>query len=164
MSFVRISSIACHSSPVNRVLQIVTLSLFLVFVWAVHDVWSADILVAEHSSGNYFPGKSLTVTNRIEYTGSVTALGIQTTLPEGWHFVALGGSHEPDIRPGRNTTETLDFAWITPPASPLWFTYTLFVPAQESGAKKVSAVVFFRRLGGELREHFTPDSLIVAEE
>jgi len=82
-------------------------------------------LTASHSTGNYVPGSDLEITNTIEYTGSLTALGFQATLPEGWSFVSAGGDDEPDIKPQSGSFGTVDLAWITPPSTPLNFSYTV---------------------------------------
>jgi len=123
-------------------------------------VFAGDTLTATHDCSGYMQGEVLTVTAHIEYTGSVTALGVQVSLPEGWSFVSVYSALEPDIKPESGSSGTLGFAWIEPPESPFTLSYTLSVPEGESGGKELSSKILYRRLGNELQESATPDPLI----
>lgn len=78
----------------------------------------------------------------IEYTGTLSALGYQATLPEGMSVVAVDPANAPSIQAG--DSGEIDFAWITPPASPVTFSYTV------SGKGDIPADVKYRRTGGEI--------------
>ncbi len=60
-------------------------------------------------------------------------------LPPGWAFVS-GTATQGDTRPAAGTTELLEWAWTTPPTSPLTFTYSLQIPAGQTGPQELVAV------------------------
>lgn len=91
------------------------------------------------------------VTIHITHDGSLTALGVQESVPDGWTFVSVSGNKPPDIKPSAGASGALYFGWSTPPASPVDFTYTLAVPVTASGAVHFMGEVSYRRDGDELR-------------
>ncbi len=100
---------------------------------------------------------SLKVTVTLGYEGAqpVTALGVVEEIPEGWRLEELGGGNaRPQVAPHPGEQENLEFVWITVPAFPFSFTYTLqrdsTVPAP-SPAQLVRGRAVYRRLGGEER-------------
>lgn len=99
----------------------------------------------------YRPGVQLTVSLEIEYTGSLSALGVREVIPAGWIYVSAGGANPPLLAgpdPGGEPHE-LDFAWFQVPASPVAFTYSVHVPLNETGAKAIEGEVFYRFAEGE---------------
>ncbi len=55
-----------------------------------------DLTVTHSSSpANYMAGQDLTITTHIEYSGSISALGAEIDLPEGWTYVTNGGEDKP---------------------------------------------------------------------
>ncbi len=120
----------------------------------------AGVTAASHAAPAYEAGQDLTVTGTIEHSGSVTALGLQVTLPAGWSLVSTGGADEPQVAPPPGRTGTLEFAWFTIPASPVRFTYTLAVPAGETGAREISGTVLSRTTGAEEQTAVSPAPLV----
>ena len=55
-----------------------------------------------------------------------------------------------EVKPIAGSTGTLEWAWTNPPVSPVTFTYTLNVPAGQSGAKTLTATGYVRSGGPEL--------------
>ncbi len=106
---------------------------------------SGDTLKATHSAGTYVPGGNLTVTAKIEYTGTVGSAGMTITLPTGWAFVSAQGAQ------GRiNTAGKLELFWPDKlPTSPVDFTYTVKAPATAVGTQEISALVTYYRTAGE---------------
>lgn len=103
-------------------------------------------------SGYYTSNEPFEVTLQIEYSGELTALGVQEIIPDGWSYVSVGGDDAPTVPPAPGATDTLDFAWITAPASPVAFTYTVQVPEGESGEKPFTGEILYRRHAGEITE------------
>jgi len=91
----------------------------------------------------YYAGSTVTVTNTLAYTGTAAGLGWTVTLPGGWSY-AGGAGAEGEVRPAANATGTLEWAWNSPPASPLTFTYTLNVPAGQTGGVTLAATALVR--------------------
>lgn len=96
--------------------------------------------------GGYVAGGTVTITNTLTYTGTATALSWSVVLPAGWTFAGDGGSAG-DIKPAAGASELLDWAWTTAPASPVSFTYTLNVPAGETGNKTLAGFITARLSG-----------------
>jgi len=122
-------------------------------------------LTATHNAPPYVAGGDVTVTNTIEYTFTedLTALGITVDIPEGWTFVGVGGDDPPAIKPSSGATGPLEFSWITPPDSPISFTYTLHVPEGETGTKEISSEAEYRvGTGTSQYATFTPDPLEIS--
>lgn len=82
----------------------------------------------------------------------VTAIGLYEMLPPDWVFVSMRGitTEPPPIAPQPGTVGTLQFAWITPPAFPCTFAYTVQVPAGITGVKTISGQVEYRTNGPRL--------------
>ncbi len=113
----------------------------------------ADLGGIRTHNSSYNPSQSSGIFNisiEIEYLDSLSALGVQETIPVGWSFVSVNGNDAPTIIPASGATGTLDFAWNTPPTSPASFTYTVQIPIDDSGDKALSGQVLYRRVGGEL--------------
>lgn len=82
----------------------------------------------------------------------VTAIGLYEMLPPNWVFVSMRGitTEPPPIAPQPGTVGTLQFAWITPPAFPCTFAYTVQIPAGITGVKTISGQVEYRTNGPRL--------------
>ncbi len=94
----------------------------------------------------YVAGSTVTVTNTLSYTGAISGLGWKISLPAGWSLVSSAGNVE--VKP-TGTIGTLSWAWITPPTSPVTFTYTVNVPAGATGNATIPAVGTVALVGGE---------------
>lgn len=104
--------------------------------------------------GCYVAGSTLTI--RVDFestcTESITALGMQETIPAGWTFVSVGGSNPPQLAPSSGASGTLEFAWFVIPSFPASFTYTLNVPAsEEDDPEIISGLALFRLSGPEIQ-------------
>jgi sugar lactone lactonase YvrE len=109
----------------------------------------------------YVPGSLLTITNTLTFTGAAaTSLGWRVLLPAGWIFVS-GSATQGETKPALGTTDLLEWAWSTPPASPLTFTYTLNVPAGQTGPKDIVALAVLRQGAAPIELLATPDPLVI---
>gem|GEM_PF-793928 len=96
--------------------------------------------VAGTTNMYYVPGETIDVTIHIDKEGpqDITALGFQDTLPAGWTYVGPSNTDTlppgfPPVFPPAGQTDLLEFAYVSVPAFPVEFTYTVQVPADESG-------------------------------
>ena len=87
-------------------------------------------------------GGSVSLTARIVFSGTPSALGWTVTIPPGWSYA--GGTDEPGVKPfvGQNG-DTLDWAWTSIPTSPAQFSFNLNYPAGTSGGT-ISALATYR--------------------
>jgi hypothetical protein len=143
---------------------LLTMTGFLVLLLIPLSVLASDTLIATQEVQHYVAGSQVTITNTIEYTGTLTALGFRSTLPDGWSFITTSSVYEPDLKPRAGSSGILAFAWVMPPESPFTFTYTVSVPSDENGGKQISSVVLYRRLGGELSETVNPSPLVLVTQ
>jgi len=118
-------------------------------------------LTASHETGFYVPASPLTVSNKITYTGKVSALGIQVNLPEGWTYL----SHSGDISPDKRVLDNgdVEFFWTSVPTSPVRFTYTVNVPKTETLTREIKSLVLYRRTADEIQKNVLPDPLSVSK-
>jgi len=92
----------------------------------------------------YVPGETIDVTIHIDKEGpqDITALGFQDTLPAGWTYVSLAATGTPPpVFPSAGQTDLLEFAYVDVPTFPVEFTYTVQVPADESGSVTIGGDV-----------------------
>jgi pimeloyl-ACP methyl ester carboxylesterase len=110
----------------------------------------------------YVAGGTVTISNTLTYTGTATALGWQVLPPNGWSFVSDGGSAG-NSKPTVGSTDLLEWAWTTTPASPVTFTYTLNVPAGTTGDQTLQslAIVRLQNVTGPLQLLVKPDPLVI---
>ena len=108
------------------------------------------LLMARTAPAQYRAGDQVTVTVTLtSFCGStssqsLTALGIEETIPAGWSLVSVAGGVG-DIQPSPGAQGTLEFGWTTPPATfPVSFSYVLSVPADASGNALFDGVVLSR--------------------
>jgi hypothetical protein len=111
------------------------------------------------AGSGYTAGLTVTVTNTMTYTNTVSSLGWSVLLPTGWSFASSSGSAG-DVGPTVGDTDELDWAWTSPPASPVTFTYTLNVPAGTSGQQSIAALAVLRPNNGLIQILAQPDPLI----
>lgn len=107
----------------------------------------------------YIPGEEITFTVTVNSFcfEPVTALAVVEDCPAGWTFVSASGSS--GIAPVPGTGGPFEFAWLSIPAIPHTFTYTVAVPGGYSDAAVVSGQVISRLSGPELRSPFV-DTLL----
>lgn len=125
-----------------------------------------DGVQASHAQvgSGYVSSGTVTITNTLSFPSALTSLGWSVLLPPGWSFVSDAGTAG-ETRPAVGATDLLEWAWTTVPASPITFTYTVNVPATESGTKSLASLAIVRGLPGTTAAQqmlATPDPLNVA--
>jgi hypothetical protein len=113
------------------------------------------------SGFGYVAGQTVTMTNSIAYTGSASALSWSVVLPAGWSFASSSGNAG-NTAPSVGQASELDWAWSTIPASPVTFTYTLNVPAGQTGTQQIAALVGVNN-GTSQQTLALPDPLMVPQ-
>ncbi|MGC8844692.1 MAG: DUF5011 domain-containing protein [Candidatus Hydrogenedens sp.] len=125
----------------------------------VHDANSnpLGIHLSRKVPREYNPGNPLEIVVNIycdapDPNYPVTAIGLYEMLPADWTFIGMRGitTEPPPIAPAQGTAGTLQFAWITPPAFPCTFAYTVQVPEGAVGVKTFSGQVEYRTNGPRL--------------
>jgi hypothetical protein len=106
----------------------------------------------------YVAGGNVTISNTITFTGTPDTLGYRVVLPIGWTYIS---STAGDIKPQTGGTKVLEWGWITTPASPVTFSYTLSVPSGASSSQPIPAVVLVRRANVLAQQHVAPTPLVV---
>jgi uncharacterized delta-60 repeat protein len=114
--------------------------------------------------GNGFrPGETVTITTTLNYEGSASSFGWQVQLPTGWSYAASAGQNVPQVQPESGQTGSLEWAYTSPAASPVSFTYTLNVPTDAVDAVQITAAVLFRDgVSSEQNITITPSPLVVS--
>ena len=107
----------------------------------------AEVQAARTHPDLYSPGATVSVTVTVTYTDTLLALGIEDTVPEGWTYVSVTGSGSIQTKNDPGDSGTLEFYWITIPASPVTLTYTLQIPGGSSGDKAFSGSVIYYQSG-----------------
>jgi hypothetical protein len=117
------------------------------------DAPDSPFTVTHEVSPNYTPGAALTVKTTMHYKGTepVTALAIQTTLPQAWTYGGVQGELRPAIDPPAGTTGQVTLIWIQIPAFPATIEYTLAVPDWTEGTHTLTTQAIYRTLGDELK-------------
>lgn len=112
-------------------------------------VWLERVHAPRYAPGALF---QIAVTINAEGGGVINAMGLRETVPPGWTLAAVEAAigDPPDISSPVGAAGTLEFAWITPPALPHTFAYTLAVPEGESGPKRIHGALEYRTTGGAL--------------
>jgi hypothetical protein len=105
-------------------------------------------------------GGTITFTVTLSYTGTPSALGFSVIAPSNWTFGTAGGTNPPDVKPGAGDTGELDFAWVSIPASPASFTFTVNYPASLAGNQDFKAPTAIFRISGVATQAILPDVLL----
>ncbi|MBP9002133.1 MAG: PASTA domain-containing protein [Candidatus Hydrogenedentes bacterium] len=107
------------------------------------------LLMTRTAPAQYRAGDQVTVTVTVHsFCGdtssqSLTALGVEETIPAGWTLVSVSGAGDIQSPPG--TTGTLEFGWTTIPTTfPLTFSYVLSVPQDATGNVTIDGVILSR--------------------
>lgn len=114
---------------------------------------AAPFTVAMTPLAGYKPGTANTIQITMNYTGTepVTALALQTTLPQGWTYAGIRGALKPAIDPPAGTTSKLTLIWIQIPTFPATVEFAVEVPDWAEGTYTLSHQAIYRTLGGELQ-------------
>ncbi len=108
-----------------------------------------DTLLLERQifgNGRYIPGTALTVKLTIKNPSkiSVSALGLNETLPEGWQLQTVISNSGATVSPEPGATGTLQFAWVDIPLFPVSVTYVVSVPQDADGPVVFTGQVLYR--------------------
>jgi hypothetical protein len=109
--------------------------------------------------GGYVAGQGITITSTLSYAGTPSALSWSVLLPPGWSFGAASNTGSV-VAPVAGQTEVIDWAWSEIPTSPVSFSFTLNVPAGQTGAAELVALAGVR---GTVTQQFVarPDALVL---
>lgn len=141
-----------------------TVLLALIWCGTSHAVNPAGVALSHGVPDGYTAGESteVTVTITAEQGDQITALGLLETVPPGWSFGgarAITGGLPAIMPPLGATIATFEFAWVSIPAFPCTFAYTLNIPASAVERADVVGQVEYRTTTG--RELTEPDSVSI---
>jgi len=130
---------------------------------ATPDNGNTRVKLTRTTAETYEPGGEVSVTVRLEKEGDapVRALGMKEVLPSGWSYQAAEGGEQPDLN--RQSGGTVEFAWITVPAFPFEFSYTLRAADGAAGAQTLTGEVLYRLSGPELSSGMVLSEIAPAE-
>ena len=101
---------------------------------------------------NTVNGGNLTFTATVTYSTPPSVLAFSASLPTGWSYVSTGGANPPSITPsvGATSTTTSPFSWsyVTTPASPVTFNFTVAYPAGVAGVQPLASSTITRDSAG----------------
>ena len=88
--------------------------------------------VAHSAPSFYSPGGLVTVTNSVQYSGSLLSLVWRPMLPAGWTLQSVSGDGSPELGSG-------DITWTSTnlPPSPIRFNYVVQVAPGDTGLKQI---------------------------
>ncbi|MFM1749317.1 MAG: hypothetical protein RLZZ188_2983 [Verrucomicrobiota bacterium] len=131
---------------------------------AVLGIAGSEISASHSVTGAISPSSStITIRNTLSFAGTPAGIGWSALIPRGWALVSVAGQVG-DVAPQTGATDALEWAWTSVPASPVIFSYTLSVPAGESGPRSIAAFAVVRaggESGGFARILARPDPLLV---
>ena len=119
--------------------------LFILFLGVTTAL--AEVQADRTHPAMYSPSTTVNVTMTVTYTGTLLALGLEDTVPEGWTFVSATGSGSVQTKNDPGDSGKLEFYWITVPASPVTLTYTLQIPGASAGDKVFSGKAIYYETG-----------------
>ena len=134
----------------------------LAAVLSVQSGGAASAATQAVVGGGYEAGGTVTVTNTLTFAAGATGLGWKATLPLGWSLVSDAGTLG-DVRPVVGTVGALEWAWTTPPASPLTFSYTVRIPSGVAGDQFIASSGIVRVAGSVSQPIATPSPLSVPQ-
>lgn len=113
---------------------------------ATVTVQATSTINATHAlvEAGFRPGGTVTINTTLTYEGNAASSGWEVVLPLGWSYASSAGDDVPQSTPNSGDTGTLSWAYISTPASPAAFSYTLNVPNDAEGPIQISAQVLFR--------------------
>ncbi len=105
------------------------------------------------SEAPQFPaGSVLNVNITIANTGAeaITALDLETQLPQDWIFLDTSGTSLPQLVPDAGSPGTIHFLWYDLPSFPTQFSFRVQTPADKAGAVTLRHQALYRTQGAEL--------------
>ncbi|MBF0452958.1 MAG: hypothetical protein HQK75_19815 [Candidatus Magnetomorum sp.] len=126
---------------------------------------SADVetITATHQAPLYYaPDQTLTIHTSIEWSCTLTALGMNVTLPTGWTYMGISGANPSDISPKQNENHVF-FAWINNLESQLvTFSYSVKTTDQADQNQSISARMIYRVEASEEQDQLvSPHPLVI---
>lgn len=102
---------------------------------------AVDFTLDRTAPDRYTVGASLdiTVTLDIVTDESLTAMGLEETIPPGWQYDSVVSGMVPGVTPAQGKEGLLEFAWFPlPDTFPLSFTYRVNVPGDAAGDVQIT--------------------------
>jgi len=126
----------------------------------------AQTATFETSSPNYSSfGGSATFDISFDYTGqSLSTMGVNIQLPNGWSFASSSGSNVPPIGPNAGTIGAAEFAYLSAPSNSLSYSVTLNYTSGLSGDQEIAGKILYKISGNstELQAALGPVSIAEA--
>ncbi|MBI5819416.1 MAG: VCBS repeat-containing protein, partial [Verrucomicrobia bacterium] len=117
------------------------------------------IASAGHTSvGGYIPGGPVTISNAVTFVAGPTALRWQSLVPSGWSYVSDTAQGVAE-RPMAGQKDLLEWAWMSPPASPLTFNYVIKSSPAVGGTQSVVALATFFQVAATAQTTAKPDPI-----
>lgn len=118
------------------------------------DTAAPNIAFYREHPPSYTPGEPIDVTITVMGQGAerIRALGLEERLPEEWTLISVQeySGDPPQVLPIPGARPPFQFAWITPPALPCVFSYTVQVPEDAWGNQQLYGFLEYRiDLGAE---------------
>lgn len=106
----------------------------------------------------YIAGSTVSITNKIQYSGKLLSLLVRPILPDGWTIQSVSGNGNPELVGG----EIVWTGLLTDPE--ITFVYTVVVPPNEKSQQCISAEIEYQLAGMVNPEIIKPqeDNLIIA--
>jgi hypothetical protein len=109
----------------------------------------------------YTAGGGVIITNTITYLGAPpTRIVWSTLLPEGWKYLGSGGS-DGGVRPVYESSDLVEWTWVTVPPSPIKFSFMASVPVGASGDQVVGSIVTSQGTVSPYQTMAKPDPLVI---
>ncbi|WP_324726001.1 hypothetical protein [Actomonas aquatica] len=135
-------------------------------VTATVVVETASDIYATHAvvGAGYRAGGTVTIETTFYYTGAAVTVGWSVDLPAGWSFASTNDPGFAWVPPEEGDTGNISFAFTRVPVSPVTFSYTLNVPAGQTGSVELTSTVLFRDgVNPEQPFTVTPSPLVITE-
>ncbi len=125
----------------------------MVFLGLAVSATAQTILLTPNTTVLSATGGNVIFTATFSYTTLPSTLGITINLPTGWSYVSgttVPGTSpaEPAVAPSAGRTGQLEWAFITPPASPATFTFTTAYPGTATGLQALTPTTIARDTAG----------------
>jgi hypothetical protein len=108
--------------------------------------------VAHSAASFYSPGSLVTITNSVQYSGSLLSLLWRPVLPAGWTLQSVSGDGNPELGNG-------DITWTSAslPPSPIQFSYVVRVATGDTGLKQIRGEADYMLSGNASALQIFPD-------
>jgi hypothetical protein len=110
------------------------------------------------SGSGYLPGGTITVTNSVSYSPTLSGLTWEVLPPAGWSYVGGSGS-EGTSRPAVGAKDLLTWSWTPVPTGSVQFSYQLQAPANATSDASLTALVRPALAAGSIDALVLPDPL-----